>query len=290
MYFQVKCNQLATKLEKCQPTEANKTELPTNIAAYNALDKTMTHFNIVSKDDLQFHRQVGKGSLSTVHLATMSRFNINVAVKTPKDIKDKRNLREAKVLQSIDGHKNFPFVFGVTSDNDLVLEFVGKGDIAMCLSSCVTVKSITNQHWTHIIKELTEAVGYLHTKGILHNDIKEDNVLIDLNGTWPIAKLSDFGKATLISKPIAFNLTEEQQVQYATHCRHIAPELYSIQGGTQSQATDTYSLGRMLYSLTNFKKMDRIMKMTAMCRQLDVAKRWTIPQLSHELNKIKYMY
>lgn len=85
-----------------------------------------------------------------------------------------------------------------------------------------------------IIRELLEAVGYLHKKGIVHNDLKPDNIMISHSGD--ILKLIDFGLS-------------DSNAYYRLHTlgftpRYAAPEL---QANRHSDTrSDIYSIGKII--------------------------------------------
>ena len=84
---------------------------------------------------------------------------------------------------------------------------------------------------TSVMRQLASAVGYLHDKGILHRDIKPQNVLLDKDGSL---KLSDFGLAKdLSASSKAYSLVGSPY--------YIAPELIQLE--PYGRPTDVFSLG-----------------------------------------------
>jgi len=82
------------------------------------------------------------------------------------------------------------------------------------------------------------ALGYAHERGVLHRDVKPDNVLFTAAG---VAKVTDFGVAKILETSAA---TASAQVGTPLY---MAPE--QITSGQLSPATDVYALGVMLYHL-----------------------------------------
>ena len=82
----------------------------------------------------------------------------------------------------------------------------------------------------------------MHSRKLLHNDMKSDNVIIA-----DVFKIIVFGKSTLISKPFLHNLVpgSKEQKKYNLVHRHLAHELRNILGSKQTVLTDTYSIGHM---------------------------------------------
>jgi len=86
-----------------------------------------------------------------------------------------------------------------------------------------------------ILAQLTEALLYLHGRGIVHQDVKPANVFL----SGPVAKLGDFGVARTQDNP--------NPLERAGSPFYMAPELF--QGQAATPAADAYSLGVVAYEL-----------------------------------------
>ena len=193
---------------------------------------------------------LGKGVYGQVKLATFNTLGIPVAVKTGKS-GSFFAVSEAKIMQQLAGHICFPFVYR-TFNHMLVMEFVGElchtSVTSATISAQLKLGQITNDIWINICVQLADAIKFMHSRSVLHNDLKSDNVLMKkVSSTSHIPKVIDFGKATCTLNPVIYELDEKQKDYYNVHHKHLAYELRNIKGSKQSEMTDIYSLG-MIYS------------------------------------------
>ncbi|CAE6413272.1 hypothetical protein BN14_11423 [Rhizoctonia solani AG-1 IB] len=91
--------------------------------------------------------------------------------------------------------------------------------------------------------ELAIAVEHLHEKGIVHGDIKPDNVLMTNQGQ---PQLADFGSA-LLTITRALNFTRTYTFPFTT--RFAAPETLKEQGVPPTAESDVYSLGMTMFNI-----------------------------------------
>ena len=112
---------------------------------------------------------------------------------------------EGLVMQQLSGHCCFPYLYGFTEAGALIMEHICSKDQKhdSTLRSFVKTKGTDRKGWFNIARKLVEALSFLHNKGILHNDIHGENILIRPNGT---PCLIDFEKATLIEAPLMYDI------------------------------------------------------------------------------------
>jgi tetratricopeptide (TPR) repeat protein len=99
--------------------------------------------------------------------------------------------------------------------------------------------------------QLCEAVGYAHSRGVLHRDLKPDNVLVTPGGQL---KLADFGLGKVVDQSLALSqasLTEEGQVLGSP--AYMPPEQARGNKDAMSPRSDVYALGGTLYALLTGK-------------------------------------
>ena len=85
----------------------------------------------------------------------------------------------------------------------------------------------------------------MHAIGILHNDLKLNNIVLH-GKQLELLKVIDFGKVTLITSPVTYNLNSEEKMRYNKYHSYLAYELCNVPNAKQSVLTDTYSVGYCL--------------------------------------------
>lgn len=183
---------------------------------------------------------IGNGSFGVVFRATVVQTGEVVAIK--KVLQDKRfKNRELQVMRQLD-HPNIVqlkhcfYSNGDSADElylNLVLEFVPE-TVYRVIRSYQKSKEIVPVLYTKLyVFQLCRALGYIHSLGICHRDIKPQNLL--LNPVDHTLKLCDFGSAKML-------VQGEPNVSYICSRFYRAPEL--IFGSTEyTTAIDIWSLG-----------------------------------------------
>src|SRR5574344_2603903 len=96
----------------------------------------------------------------------------------------------------------------------------------------------------HIMLQICDAVIYIHSKNIIHRDIKPQNIYYDANGE---IKLGDFGISFLLNSN--FNVNENKRVMGTA--QYLAPEI--IRGKTPSFQSDIYDMGITFFEILTGK-------------------------------------
>lgn len=167
-------------------------------------DELMEHLEKDSWDDLKYMKgaMIGQGSFGTVFLALHAVTAELMAVKqvempssggTTMDVK-KNNMIEAlkheiTLLRDLK-HPNIVQYLGSNSDEthlNIFLEYVAGGSVATML---VNYGSFVETLIANFVRQILQGLNYLHSKDIIHRDIKGANILVDNKGT---VKISDFG-------------------------------------------------------------------------------------------------
>lgn len=145
---------------------------------------------------------IGKGTYGHVYIG----FNVTngemIAVKqvelprTESDKDDNRQLSvvealksEMELLKDLEHEKIVSYLgFDETPTHlSILLEYVPGGSVGRCLRKHGKFEEAVIQFFT---TQILEGLEYLHSRGILHRDLKADNILVKMDGT---IKISDFG-------------------------------------------------------------------------------------------------
>lgn len=200
----------------------------------------MTKFN----ERYEILTQIGDGGMANVYLAKDLVEDRHVAIKVLRGelandpVALVRFQREANAATTL-SHKNIVKVYDVGNDNNkhyIVMEYVRGKSLKQVINRR---GAIPLNEALYIMRELTEAISAAHKKGIIHRDIKPQNILITDDGE---IKITDFGIAMAQD---ALQLTVSDSVMGSVH--YLAPEL--AKGSTASFQSDIYSLGIVFYEL-----------------------------------------
>lgn len=191
---------------------------------------------------------IGRGTFGRVYLALNATTGEMLAVKQvelPRTAADRASSRqrqlvtalksEIKTLQELD-HPNVVTCLGFEETADtlsIFLEYVPGGSIGSCLRRYGRLDENTTSSF---INQTLQGLAYLHSRGILHRDLKADNLLVDYHG---ICKISDFGTVRH-SHDIYANV---QDMSLQGSLFWMAPEVVRLSSQGYSAKVDIWSLG-----------------------------------------------
>ncbi len=168
------------------------------------------HVQRVLSTHYEVDREIGRGGMGIVYLARDTRLKRSVAVKLlPPELAFRseirtRFLREAETAAQL-SHPNIVPIYSVDEREGLVYFIMGYIDGENLAVRLQQRGSLRAERVRQILMEVSEALAYAHDRGVVHRDIKPDNILL-CAGDGP-AVVTDFGIARAISEGADSRLT-----------------------------------------------------------------------------------
>ena len=235
-------------------------------------------------------REIGQGGMGCVYEVVADENAKRLALKVfsldhgNREFLRRRFLAEAKILSRLN-HPRLVHVHesGIDESSgtpyyvmDLVQSAVGKSETLEDVRKAGKVTEARALQW---LADICEGLEYIHAQGVVHRDVKLENVLIDENGH---AVLSDFGVSRIFDDRLRNELmvtttfiageTTGTQPVMGTYW-YLAPEIRK--GGAATPESDWYSLGVLMYRLLtgmwyepNTKAFDLLAPFSKDCRRI----------------------
>ena len=194
--------------------------------------------------EYELERRLGRGGMAEVYQAFQSGIERVVAVKVlhrhmvDDDGLVERFKREAKGIGKLD-HPNIVRVIEYNiAEHYIVLDYVSGGTLRSYLETKGVLPPVEA---LEIMAQLTDAVAYAHREGVIHRDIKPDNIMFKDEAARHVV-LTDFGLARLHD---GANLTIQGSV--IGTAGYVSPEV--LDGNPADERSDVYSLGIVFYQM-----------------------------------------
>lgn len=190
--------------------------------------------------ELKFDKPIAQGSFGKIfrgrHAGRMVAIkevldSTSVAAKMQfeREIKIMGQLRSSQVVQ----------LFGACFESDracIVMEYCARGS----LQSYLAKNKLSDSRQHRIVKDIAMGLTYLHSKNILHRDLKSANVLLDKQGQ---AKITDFGLSKTDRATIKTAENESAALAW------LAPEVLTGTREDYSSASDVFSFGMVMWEV-----------------------------------------
>ncbi|XP_025832159.1 testis-specific serine/threonine-protein kinase 3-like isoform X2 [Agrilus planipennis] len=220
----------------------------THTHTHSVETKTEKKPTVLESHGYYLGKTIGSGSYATVRVAHSERHEGNVAVKivskftAPADYLKKFLPREIEVVKGLKHPNLIRFLQAIETTHRvyIVMEYAENGSLLDIIRRDSHIDEIRSRKW---FRQLVEAVEYCHERGVVHRDIKCENLLMDNDYN---IKLSDFGFARghLRQKNNQVQLSETFCGSYA----YASPEI--LKGVPYNpQMSDVWSMGVVLYAM-----------------------------------------
>ena len=186
---------------------------------------------------------IGSGGMANVYKALCHRLNRYDAVKIMRDetaanTELRRRFRAESQAVAMLSHPNIVSVYDVSHNDDveyIVMELID----GITLKQYLQKKSVLDPaEVLDFTIQTAKALEHAHSKGIIHRDIKPQNIMLLKDG---MIKVADFGIASLE------NTVEENNGETVGSVHYIAPE--QARGEAPDARSDIYSLGIVMYEI-----------------------------------------
>jgi serine/threonine-protein kinase len=191
-------------------------------------------------DSLELVEEIGRGGMGTVWKARHLRLGRTVAVKflapelAAQPDFERRLEREARALALL-SHPGIVGVHDFGREEGLgyiVMEYVEGAPLSSALPLPIDRAVV-------VARQVLEALAYAHRRGVVHRDVKPENILMDAAGA---VKVTDFGIARLVSGDADPGITAVGRVVGTP--RYLAPE--ALAGAAPDPRMDVYAVGIVL--------------------------------------------
>ncbi|CCW62030.1 unnamed protein product [Phytomonas sp. EM1] len=196
-----------------------------------------------SPDRYEVERRIGRGKYSNVFLGHDTELSRRVSIKVLKPVKKKKILRELKILQILKGCPNIVELYDTVRDPSskvpsFVFEYIEASDFRTLFPH------FSDLDVRNLIYQVLIALEYAHSRGIMHRDVKPNNVCIDYKQKK--LRLIDWGLAEFYHPETSYNARVASRY-------FKGPELL-IELPTYDYRLDMWSLGCMMAGIIFMKE------------------------------------
>jgi len=212
-----------------------------NGSSFHTMDDLSESYPSEVSDKYHIRHIVGDGNFAVVRLCysriTRKEYAVKIIDKAKCQGKEHMIESEISILSAI-AHPNIiqlHEVFDFSSEKYLVMEYVQGGDLFDAIAADIKYNETVARD---MVKDLANALQYLHDRMVCHRDIKPENLLVINKQDTKSLKLADFGLAVAVREPLF------------TVCgtpTYVAPEILAETG--YGVKVDVWAIGVIMYIL-----------------------------------------
>lgn len=212
-----------------------------NGSSFHAIEDLHENYPAEVTDKYHVRHVVGDGNFAVVRVcysrSTRKEFAVKIIDKAKCQGKEHMIESEISILSAIT-HPNIiqlEEVFDFPTEKYLVMEYVSGGDLFDAIAADIKYSEVVARD---MIKDLANALQYLHDRMVCHRDIKPENLLVIDHQNTKALKLADFGLAVAVREPLF------------TVCgtpTYVAPEILAETG--YGVKVDVWAIGVIMYIL-----------------------------------------
>jgi serine/threonine-protein kinase len=206
------------------------------------------HLQEALGDEFTVGNLLGEGGFAAVFRVRDNTLHRDVAAKvldlglTPSPALAERFVREARTVAQLE-HPNIVPIYKVGSHANEVLYIIMRCVDGPALRQLLDKsRRLSVGDAVRITRQVADALGYAHRQGVVHRDVKPDNILLDSAGR---VLVTDFGIAKAAEAASGAQLTTQGMVVGTPH--YMSPE--QATGDRIDTRSDIYSLGIVLYQM-----------------------------------------
>lgn len=229
----------AEKQNLIQQLEELRTFIPNNTNAQNNINNPITILDSQTMQRYTRVKEIGRSYNSTVfEIYEKKIFALKELIRVNHQ-NMQQFLNEYEILNSLK-HPNILKTYGIFLNGEgnppsIILEHCADN-----MFDAIKDKKITKEKITFSIYQIAEGMKYIHSKNIIHKDLKPSNILICEDGT---IKISDFGISKLVEEGLDTFTGGNGTIPF------MAPEL--IRNEEYNEKVDVYAFGVLIYFMIN---------------------------------------
>lgn len=180
----------------------------------------------------QIESILGKGGYGITYKAYDWQWQTYVAIKESRPEKADHLRRECALVNFIEEHRNIPDIYEAFIQNGCyyyVMELAGEVSLRQIID--YRPEWLTEEHIRYVMQEVAEALDFIHKRGLIHCDVKPDNIMLKDSSNGVQVYLIDFGAACAQGRgncPGQYTPAYASPEQYRQGCKGVQADIYAF--------------------------------------------------------------